>query len=711
TEDLLNDDARILGDEAREKMEAAPFVEQFFRKCEQHVAAGNFPAAKGDLDKARALDAEHPAIARMMTMVAGGAAPAPAAPPTPPPAAAPSFSFDAPAAPSAFDFGGGGSGSTPSFVVDQPSSAARSTADASDFGFTFEEEKPAMPSGGFSFDQVSSNPAPSRPAPPPTPPPAAAGFSFGAPDPAGFSFDGPQAKAPSSFDFQPPAAQPPAAGFSFDAPAPPAPAFSFDAPAASAPPAAGFNFNAPAPDAGAFSFGEPAAPEASGFGFGAPAAAGGFDFSTPAAGTDDQKKIEQYLADGDRAFNGGDYQHAIDLWSRIFLIDVTNESASDRIERAKGKRREVEHRVEALHDEATAAAERGDEAGARAKLNDVLQLDPGNTSALELLERLARNEKYEEEPIPPSSPDSFDDMFDDSRDSPFEDSVNEGAIIRPPDAAPPSSTPEKGKTETRVAATSRAQKSKVAGLLVPLIAAVVVLGGGYFAYTRFFAAPPVEQASGATAIKQATALAARGQYDQAMALLQEIKPDDPMHDKALELMADYQHSKAKKSELVNGRPAEQTFTDDVAAARVAYDGHDYITAKKLLDEASRVHPLPPDVKQIYDASAQQVSKLDSALSLFKEGKYQDAVTNLEPLLQQDPLNASVKQLLTNAHFNLGAQALQAEHIDEAVKQFDVVLAGNPADEAAKRSKDLAQKYQNQPKDLLYKIYVKYLPLR
>jgi hypothetical protein len=44
-----------------------------------------------------------------------------------------------------------------------------------------------------------------------------------------------------------------------------------------------------------------------------------------------------------------------------------------------------------------------------------------------------------------------------------------------------------------------------------------------------------------------------------------------------------------------------------------------------------------------------------------------------------------------------------------------VLKANPNDELAKRSRDLAARYSAQPKgtpkDLLYKIYVKYLPLR
>src|SRR5205814_5082845 len=62
---------------------------------------------------------------------------------------------------------------------------------------------------------------------------------------------------------------------------------------------------------------------------------------------DDQKKIQQYVADGDKAFDAGDFHAAIDLWSRIFLIDVTNDLASERIEKAKKKKREAEDRGEA----------------------------------------------------------------------------------------------------------------------------------------------------------------------------------------------------------------------------------------------------------------------------------------------------------------------------------------------------------------------------
>ena len=68
-------------------------------------------------------------------------------------------------------------------------------------------------------------------------------------------------------------------------------------------------------------------------------------------------------------------------------------------------------------------------------------------------------------------------------------------------------------------------------------------------------------------------------------------------------------------------------------------------------------------------------------------------------------------MVIDAHFNLGAAALQEERLPDAMKEFDEVLKLDPNDELAKRSKELAVRYNGQPKDLLYKIYVKYLPMR
>ena len=598
TNDLLNDEARILGDEAREKLEAAPFVDQFSRKCDQNIASGNLAAAKADLEKARALDPTHPEVVRIAKAIAARESAAPARP------------------------------ATPSFVVDNPAPAAgaRSAAQASDFGFSFEEEKPSEVSfANFSFD------SPATPAP-----------DFG----GGFSFDSPSA-APAA----PPAATPADAG-----------------------------------------------PRE-------------YDFTTGSVATssEDEAKIAQFLTDGDRAFNSGDYQGAIDLWSRIFLIDVTNDDASQRIERAKRQRRELEQKIEPLLTAGIAAFERGDTAKAHTNLTEVLRIDPQNVSAQTYLDRLG--ETVASTPaaahIPPPS---FDD--DALSDSFFDDEPS--TLSEPPLAPPPPSTASGKSAAARDAAPSPSASSSrklPMGLIAAVVGAIVLLGAGWFVWTRFMSKPDTDPAATQAIIARASGLAATGKYDQAIALLQDIQPTDPQHDTALVMIADLRAKKATSAQMVEGIPAAQYYEQRIALGRTKLDAHDYAGAKLAFEQAQNVKPLPPDVKAAYDAAAEKVSKLDAAKTLFTERKYNEAISNLQSLLSQDPQNQNIQRMITDAHFNLGAEALQQERLTDAIREFDEVLKVVPDDELAKRSRELAQRYDGQGKDLLYKIYVKYLPLR
>ncbi len=661
TNDLTNDDARVLNEEARDKMEAGPFIDQFIRKAEMFAAGGNTAAAKAELEKARGLDHDHPGIKKALQSISQSE-----------PAA---FSFD----------------STPStsFVVDTPKApSGRSTTPATDFGFTFEEEKPAAPPpsglGGFSFDSAASTPSPFS---------TETGTMPAVTPPAGFSFDQP-ASAP---------------------PKPPAP--TFNAPAAPAPPAGGgFSFDSATQGSGGFSFdsGSSSGAPPSGATTAAPASPGAFDFSTAPSETspDDQKKIQQYLSDGDRAFASGDFQQAIDLWSRIFLIDVTNEEASQRIEQAKARRRDSEQKGESMLAAGIQAFERQDFEGARSRFQEVLRVDANNPTAQDYIARLnetvteggavARETAY----IPPSNADTPPDIFDDSQDDSFGSASPDATAAAAPSAAKP-----KKVAAPKPATAPKSESRKTVGVVAMVVGVVVLAALGWFGWSRFMAKPAFDPAVTRELFVEADSLARTGRYDQAIAMLQDVKPEDPQHDKALELIADLQHKKSVASEMIDGRPAAKVFQEGLASGRTAFEAHDYDAAKKAFDSAARVKPLPPDMKALYDTAVQQVGKLDSAKALFKEQKYQEAVTNLEGLGQNDPQNASVRRMITDAHFNLGAQALQTERLQDAVREFDLVLKADPNDELARRSKSLAERYNEQTRDLLYKMYVKYLPLR
>jgi tetratricopeptide (TPR) repeat protein len=626
TNDLMNDEARVLNEQAREKMEAAPFVDQYIKKAEQAIATGDANTAKASLDKIRTLDGDDTAIARLEGDIKKIQP---------------------------------GTGS-PSFVVDTPATGKRGSAQASDFGFTFEEEKAAQPQS-FSFDSPFSTDTGT--VPPITPP-------------SNFSFDSPGTPTP------PP--QPPPTSFSFDTPPP-----------------------SPSPFAGGFSF-DKTSPEK------APAS-GEFDFTTASVETspDDQKKVQEYLADGDAAFDGGDFQQAIDLWSRIFLIDVTNEQASERIEKAKAKRKDVESRSDSLLAAGVQAFDRGDRNGARDNFAKVLQIDPHNPTALDYIERLSGDIGTEGGaagfaaayiPTTPIAPQK--DVF-------AEEPAESEASLVPPSPTPPAARRSAGVAKPAPKPTAAAAASS--GLPMRAILIVVVLAvlaaGGWFARSKFMSKPSYDPSATQTTFKQATALSERGQYDAAIILLQDVKPDDPQHDKALGMIADLQAKKSQASELLNGRPTDAAYRESLANGKTAFDSHDYDAAKKAFDSAARIKPLPPDMKALYDTASQQVAKLEGAKALFNGQRYQEALTNLQSLAQQDPQNQSIKRLITDAHFNLGAVALQEERLPDAAREFDEVLKSDPTDDLAKRSKALAERYDGQPKDLLYKIYVKYLPLR
>ena len=610
TDDLLNDEARILGDEARDKLEASPFVEQFARKADASLASGNVASAKMELEKARALDPTHPEVVRVaQTIATRDSAPArPAAPP-------------------------------PSFVVEEPkpSATGRSTAQAADFGFTFEEDKPAADFSNFSFDT---------------------------PAPTDFSFDAPAPPAA-------PKQESPMGGFSFD------------------------STTAPPPPAGG---------------------AAEFDFATASVVTseDDQQKIQQYLADGDRAFDAADYSQAIDLWSRIFLIDVTNDQASDRIERAKKKRREIEGQVETILASGIEAFERGDTTKAQANLSEVLRLDPRNSTAQEYLDRLGETSSGKPDPsnayVPPPPPEETfrGDLFDD------ELAIGEGfeTPLVPPDpgsVAGPSAPPAKA---TRAKAPSSAGRKLPIGLIAVIFGVLVVVAGGWFAWTRMGSSEETATSGeGEQIIARASILARNGRIDQAIALLGDIKPGDPKHNDALMMIADLQKKKSTSAQLIDGVPAAQYYDQRIAAATAAFAAGDYTAAKAAFEQAKRVKALPAELETQYATAREQVSKLDAANQLFAERRYSEAVANLQPLLEADPQNVSIQRMIADAHFNLGAMALLEERTADAIREMDEVLKVNPNDELARRTRELAVRYNNESKDLLYKIYVKYLPLR
>ncbi|MGZ4810382.1 MAG: tetratricopeptide repeat protein, partial [Thermoanaerobaculia bacterium] len=331
--------------------------------------------------------------------------------------------------------------------------------------------------------------------------------------------------------------------------------------------------------------------------------------------------------------------------------------------------------------------------------------DPANQTAKDYMERVGAGGSATEAPLSLPPEPKFDDIF---ADEALESSDERSAFgVSEPPSIP---SPQRAAGPAKSSAARPSRQTPLTAIIA--VVGLLVLGAvGWFVWSKFMGKPVTDPAVTQATLQHAIILAQAGKYDQAISTLQEIKPEDPQHDRAITMIADYQHKKTQAAEMVEGRPAGVYYQEQMSAGRAAFETKDYDRAKKAFEQALRVRALPADARQMYDTAAQQAAKLDSAKALFNERKYQDAINNLQAMLTQDPQNKSIQRMLIDAHFNLGATARQEERLPEALQEFDNVLKSDPNDELAKRSRELASRYGGQKRDLLYKIYVKYLPLR
>jgi tetratricopeptide (TPR) repeat protein len=99
-------------------------------------------------------------------------------------------------------------------------------------------------------------------------------------------------------------------------------------------------------------------------------------------------RIQVLLDQGQEEFDGGDFQSAIDTWSRIYLVDAQHAEAERRIGQARRRRAELDRLAEQHFYEAREAFEQKRFDDARALCQKVLKLQPQHLEAHDLLQRL-----------------------------------------------------------------------------------------------------------------------------------------------------------------------------------------------------------------------------------------------------------------------------------------------------------------------------------
>ena len=107
-------------------------------------------------------------------------------------------------------------------------------------------------------------------------------------------------------------------------------------------------------------------------------------------GAEDEARIEHLLVTGLDHYFAGEFEEAINLWTRVLFLDRNHDRARAYIDRARSAQAEQQRISEALVHEGLEAFDRGEVVRARALLSDALDQGASHDVALGVLGRIDR---------------------------------------------------------------------------------------------------------------------------------------------------------------------------------------------------------------------------------------------------------------------------------------------------------------------------------
>lgn len=415
---------------------------------------------------------------------------------------------------------------------------------------------------------------------------------------------------------------------------------------------------------------------------------------------ENQERIVELLDEGQGIFDRGDYQGAIDVWSRIFLIDISNGEASSRIEEARRKKAELERQVEEIFHEGVGHIQSESLEEAKDAFRRVLEIDSHHSLAKDYLEQLEAGKV----PTVVSRQSEAADLEDFAADV-------AGATVA--DASP---SLEAAVERDRIVVVKKTDKRLIA--LAAVVAILVVGAAAYLFLNKDKLFPNTAQAPAPVApqidpIVRATRLHESGQTEKAIEQLRAIPADDPAHAKAVALIDQWQALIAAREEVDVGPPPEVLARRNLmlVAARQAHKEKRFIKARKYFEQAHKILPLEAEDRALKLNCDAELQDLSEEIQKFEAREYALILPDLWRRREVEPENPDVDQLIVDAYYNLSLVDLQRGDPAGAAAKLKDALEVEPENRDLKRLQLFAETYAGRSQDLLYSIFVKYLPSR
>jgi tetratricopeptide (TPR) repeat protein len=412
----------------------------------------------------------------------------------------------------------------------------------------------------------------------------------------------------------------------------------------------------------------------------------------PDQGNQEASRIEQLLATGSTAFDQGDYQGAIDAWSRIYLIDPAHDEATERIDEARRRKEEIDRRVEHMLYDAQEAAVSGDSTKARRLVDEVLALQPNHIEAIELRDSLdsagagavaARDVDADV----PSMPDLEDDLFQEDLPADRELAVAHVDLADHEASSPSGALPAPARRGLPVRA-----------LVFALIGLVVLALGVWFGSRLLSSNTEADQTEALNrALVQAEALFKQGHTEEAIELLHEFPATGLDQTRIARRLARYQQALAPPTPT----PVAQTLVD----ARAALEEGRWLAAYRAAMEGLKRSPQDSGMLEVRAKVLEHEPRLATLYNLLQSGDTRAAVNVARDLARDYPDSPEVGAELDRVLFNAAVDELRGYNLTGGEGLLRELSRRRPDDAVVARTLELIEKYKSRPVDPLMETYI------
>lgn len=422
---------------------------------------------------------------------------------------------------------------------------------------------------------------------------------------------------------------------------------------------------------------------------------------------EDRSRIEELVQQGQAALDSGDAQEAIDIWSRVYLIDPANAEVQGLIEGARERMEETQRQAEQLFYEAQEAANASDDAKTVELIEEVLALQPNHLGAIEMREQLTGAAPPPIETaadsgatlgIESSLPELDESLFDDEAPA-------AAAVAAAPEPAATfdfeEETPKPKKEIPRVAAPKAAIPWKMVAFAAGGVA--VVLVGVWFGIALISSDSDAGDTEALNRVlAQAEKLYEQGQAEEAVHLLQAYPASGLDQSRIATRLSKYQQALAP--------PTPTPVPDSVPRAETLYGEGRWVQAYDVVLEGLKGHPGDAGLMELKQRILREpaIATLHSAVD---SGEYREAADHARELLDRYPEQGEFLEVLQRSLFNAAILELRDYNLTVAETHLQRLTDLGSDDDEVTRIMTFIEMYKTRPVDVQLRVFIGSLALR